>query len=386
MKMLVLLNSLRVSGTEQLMTQVSAILSQRGHQVALFPLVTPFDDCYVEQLKANGVYDLVFFPRWVTSFDKLIWKANAFFVRTFGYALREKILLRWLKNFCTRNKVQLIISNSHTTDSFILPLINESLKLVIIEHGSYVDKILNGLPFDERPLQKAECVIGVSRWTSSVLQARFNSKGVRTIYNGHVVNRNGKMSERLKYWLKSSQAPVFAMHGRGAEQKGWSIAFEAIELVRQKGFDVRFLVMSEGEFIDKLAFQHRGDHIFVNGFSYNLPEIIEHVFAGLLPSIGFETFGLSALDYMAMGKPVLASMVGGLPELVMHNGQPGGVILPVKEGGRLDPMTLAEAMIKLLTDTNYYQALATSAKTISASYTMERCADQYEQTLSELIS
>lgn len=61
----------------------------------------------------------------------------------------------------------------------------------------------------------------------------------------------------------------------------------------------------------------------------------------VVPSLGSETFGLTALEAFACGRPVVASAAGGLPELV-HDGV-NGFLVP-----RADPAALADRIGWLL--------------------------------------
>jgi N-acetyl-alpha-D-glucosaminyl L-malate synthase BshA len=70
----------------------------------------------------------------------------------------------------------------------------------------------------------------------------------------------------------------------------------------------------------------------------------------LLPSAS-ESFGLSALEALACGVPVVAANVGGLPELVRD--QETGVLCPV---GDIEAMS--EAAVAILRDTNRWQAMS----------------------------
>ena len=74
----------------------------------------------------------------------------------------------------------------------------------------------------------------------------------------------------------------------------------------------------------------------------------------LLPS-SQESFGLAALEAMASGVPVVASRVGGLPEVVMEGET--GVLCEV---GDVDGM--AEAAVRLLTDGALHQKFAEAAR------------------------
>jgi glycosyltransferase involved in cell wall biosynthesis len=73
----------------------------------------------------------------------------------------------------------------------------------------------------------------------------------------------------------------------------------------------------------------------------------------LLPSAS-ESFGLSALEALASGVPVIATKVGGLPEVV-RDGETG-VLCPV---GDIDAMS--EAAVEILRDTNRWQSMSSLA-------------------------
>jgi glycosyltransferase involved in cell wall biosynthesis len=59
------------------------------------------------------------------------------------------------------------------------------------------------------------------------------------------------------------------------------------------------------------------------------------------PSVIQEPFGLPVVEAMAAGRPVVASRVGGIPELVAH-GRTGLLVEPA------EPAALADALLSLL--------------------------------------
>jgi glycosyltransferase involved in cell wall biosynthesis len=71
-----------------------------------------------------------------------------------------------------------------------------------------------------------------------------------------------------------------------------------------------------------------------------------------------ESFGLAALEAMASGAPVVATAVGGLPEVVEHG--VSGYLYPV---GDVDAM--AQAAVELLTNPRTHTRMAEAGITIA---------------------
>ena len=121
-----------------------------------------------------------------------------------------------------------------------------------------------------------------------------------------------------------------------------------------------------------------GDVEFV-GEQQDLVPWLSTADAFLLPS-SQESFGLAALEAMACGVPVVASRVGGIPE-VIQDGRTGFLCDPV------DPAGMADRAIALLTDRGRREAMGReAADDVRARFSADAVVPRYEAVYEQVLA
>ncbi|MBW1943654.1 MAG: glycosyltransferase family 4 protein [Deltaproteobacteria bacterium] len=171
------------------------------------------------------------------------------------------------------------------------------------------------------------------------------------IYSGiqlehfHPVDGDEKNRIREKWKLRPEEA-VIGIVSKLWEGKGHATLIEAVKELTKDIKDVRLVIVGEGYLQDELVKQVArlglGDRVLFTGFQMDVSEIIATFDVAVLPSF-FEGMGRVILEAMAMAKPVVASRVGGIPDLV-EDGRNGFLVQPG------DVKALAAAIKRLLTD------------------------------------
>lgn len=96
-----------------------------------------------------------------------------------------------------------------------------------------------------------------------------------------------------------------------------------------------------------------------------------------VPSLGPETLSMVTIEAMAVGRPVVATNVGGLPELV-EDSVTGSLVEPG------DVCGLADALAAILTDGELALRMSVAARRASEVFGAERFLDALERTYCEL--
>src|SRR6185369_17992616 len=126
--------------------------------------------------------------------------------------------------------------------------------------------------------------------------------------------------------------------------------------------DAHLLVVGEGSQRELLEAQAsslglldgRSSSITFTGRRDDVPAVTAALDVAVLPSYR-EAQGLSILEAMALSRPVVASAVGGIPEMI-EDGLTGLLVPP------RDPAALSAAITRLLTDHPYADTLAKAAQ------------------------
>jgi glycosyltransferase involved in cell wall biosynthesis len=143
-------------------------------------------------------------------------------------------------------------------------------------------------------------------------------------------------------------APVVAVVSRLNPKKGIEFFLEAVAAVRNRLPEARFLIVGGSYFdpkyqpeLERLASDlGLGDRIIFTGERNDIPKLLREVNLSVLPSLS-EGLSNSLLEAMAAGLPVVATNVGGNPEVVHHDRT--GLLVPPK-----DPGALTDAMVRIL--------------------------------------
>ena len=221
--------------------------------------------------------------------------------------------------------------------------------------------------------------IAVSGAVSHQLQQTFNVPGqkIRVIHNGIPYDHFARQPDpMLKAELsRGKMLPIVLTVARLDRQKGHSTLFAAIRQVH----DATFVLAGDGPEKDALAAlaYESGiqDRVIFLGDRRDIPELLACCDLFVLPSI-YEGLPLSILEAMAAGKAVVATAVGGTPEIVI-DGETGVLVPPG------DPAALAGAIQSLLSDPNRVQKIGSAgralvAKEFSSDGMVERIHQVYE--------
>ena len=169
---------------------------------------------------------------------------------------------------------------------------------------------------------------------------------IRLIPNGIPAAGNGGGGDvRTELGIKPG-APVIGVVCELRAQKALDVLFEAAALIRAEHPALKVLVAGDGPERERLEHISRelglGETVLFLGIRRDVPALLAALDVAVLSS-DYEGSPLSVMEYMAAGKPVVSTRVGGVPELV-EDGVHGLLVEP------RDPTALAEAVARLLRD------------------------------------
>ncbi|MDE3091309.1 MAG: glycosyltransferase family 4 protein [Chloroflexota bacterium] len=325
-----------IGGAERYLLDLTRGLAERGHRVTVAcptHLQEAFQQCGLKtipihigpKLTSRNFFQLAFLPLMLLSFVRLIGR------------IQEQQAIDILH--VQFKKEQMIVA---LTARFL------KVKIVWTEHGPLHDFIARNplLVWVYRvAASSASRIIVVSKATESNLRSvGIPARKLVKIYNGIACE---PIPSPATIVVEENSVAVV---GRLIEEKGVIHLLRALKILNEENHDIRLFVVGDGPLREDLE-----NYVGANGlservsFTGRIPqtrvrEIVEKAVTLVQPSIGGgEGLPYAVLEAMAIGKPIIATSNGGLPELVV-DGETGIIVPPA------DPKRLAAAIIRILED------------------------------------
>ena len=236
-------------------------------------------------------------------------------------------------------------------------------------HGAAVVTTLHGwignspkqkglIALDRRLVRRFDAVIAVSRRIrAEAAEAGVQSNRLHLLHNAIVLDRYRRTGAKgfLRELLgRSVPSPIVVSVGRLSPEKGHVDLIEALAIAAARGHRFTTVLAGEGSergrLLDRIHALGLTSDVHLVGHLDSPERVLEEADLAVLPS---HTEGLpnAALEALVMEVPVLATRVGGTPEVV-RDGETGRLVEP------RDPEALAAALVEFAGDRANWKRLA----------------------------
>ncbi|MCS7086447.1 MAG: N-acetyl-alpha-D-glucosaminyl L-malate synthase BshA [Bacteroidia bacterium] len=268
-------------------------------------------------------------------------------------------------------------------------IVGRKLPVVTTLHGTditLVGKESVYEPVVTYAVNQSDAVTCVSDYLRRATQENFSvSRSICVIPNFVDLNRfqPSSSSEGRRCFTGDDPHARVVMHVSNFRRvKRTKDVFEAFDLARRLTRRALYLVLvgdgPERDELERLV-RKRGanDAVFFLGNQEAVEEILPKADVFLLPS-EVESFGLSALEAMACGVPVVGSDAGGLPEVV-KNGKEGFLCTV----GDIESMARAIAVV--VEDDERWRDFSQAARAKALAFAQEKIVPRYEKLYGDLL-
>lgn len=302
MRIVQVISSSATSGAERHVYSLSRLLTQRGHHVEV---VCPPNGWLANDLRQANI------P--VHTFDM----KGSGWLRTTGFLAKR-----------LRNDFDLV--HTHLTRATYFGAVAgllTNVPAIASVHIANHDQIY------KRMAMRRNRLVAVSNYVRGMLHGRgIPDRFIDTVYNGtDFVEFDPSPPEIVKeeFGIDHSHR-IVGLVGRVSREKGHLLMLEAMSDVIREHKDVHLMLVGrieptfEEEFNEAVDRAGVRERLVMTGVRQDIPRLLDGFEMTAMPSHR-ETFGIAAIEAMARSRPVVASRIGGLPEVVRH-GQTGLLI------------------------------------------------------------
>lgn len=299
-----------------------------------------------------------------------------------------------MKNLLLRHRVDIVHTHGVRANlvgrlgarmAGIKPIVTTIHSVLEQDYPSFWARVTNQL-MEQMTLGYVQQFVTVSEG----LKADLVSKGISqdkitTIYNGIDFAQFKPRGQGEAWRQKLGIAPdklVVGILARLHPVKGHQYFLEAADRIRHSCPNVHFLIVGSGLGKEQVLAQverlNLQDQVTLTGFVDDIVGIYDLLDVLVISSLS-EGFGLTAVEAMAMQVPVVATNVGGLPEVIQDG--VSGYLVPPANGP-----ALAGKVLRLLSDNQLAQTIASSAfEWAESKFTVQAMIDQTQALYTKIL-
>ena len=234
-----------------------------------------------------------------------------------------------IKDFIDNNNIRIIHSHGYKTNIYAL-LVGWFKRIpVIVTCHPWIKtspRMRLYARLDKMWLNRFDRIIAVSdEVQKEILNSRVVNSKVSIIDNGIDIDRftdSFNIDNIRKDFNIKSNLKVVGTIGRLSEEKGHSLFLNAAKLVVERYSDIKFIIVGDGPLKRKLQESvldlNLQNHVVFTGIRNDIPRILTLFDIFVLPSLT-EGLPMVLLEAMAAKKPIVATNVGNIPKLILHN-------------------------------------------------------------------
>ncbi len=263
----------------------------------------------------------------------------------------------------------------------------QKVPLVITEHDPFKINSIKNI-FKKFALKKTKKIVTVSKNNEELLKKLYPSQKdkIKVIHNGLDLtwwdsqlirfNEDDISEVKRKIFQAEEDTLIITTIAELHPRKGIKYLVGAMPKIVEKYPNVKLVIVGEGKekpFLEKLAKNLKvKNHVEFLGRRKEIAKILKasNIFA--LPSER-EAFGMVNLEAMSTPLPIVASKVGGIPEVIL-NGKTGILVEPK------DTKELRLALEKLIEDQSLREKMAKAGrKRLEKHFSARKMAEEYEK-------
>lgn len=259
-----------------------------------------------------------------------------------------------------------------------VPVLVHTVHTDVYQESTRLGRALSAMAFHSGvvPVAVAEAV-------SETVRKKYHASNVPVIPNGICVSEfdwtNHERIDCRSHNCISDNTLLFVTLARVDRVKGIDILLDAFRIVRRRCKTCALWIIGDGPLRARLEQSTQElENVRFLGHRNDVRRLLAAADVFVLPS-RYEASPLALLEAMAAGKPVIATAVGGIPE-ILHGNQQGLLVLPET------PKGLAGAMIRLASDHDARTRMGMNAREWARrNFTSRRMAATYMELYKRLL-